>query len=201
MDNFSLFDDPKPTLLIPNIEGVTYISDFLNEDDEKNIIEHIDRQQWITDLERRVQHYGFRYDYKKTSLDQNINVPKIPVWLNPMIRELVEECELIQPPNQLIVNEYQPGQGISEHIDATEIFGDTIIMISLGSSCIMDFTLEENKTKRKESIFLERRSLLMIQKEARYKWKHSISKRKNDVWDNFPYKRDRRISLTFRNVA
>ncbi len=74
-------------------------------------------------------------------------------------------------------------------------------MISLGSSCIMDFTLEENKKKRKESIFLERRSLLMIQKEARYKWKHSISKRKNDLWDNFPYKRDRRISLTFRNVA
>lgn len=105
------------------------------------------------------------------------------------------------PPNQLIVNEYQPGQGISEHIDAIEIFGDTIVMISLGSSCIMDFTLEENKKKRKESIFLERRSLLMIQKEARYKWKHSISKRKNDLWDNFPYKRDRRISLTFRNVA
>lgn len=102
MDNFSLFDDPKPTLLIPNIEGVTYISDFLNEDDEKNIIEHIDRQQWITDLERRVQHYGFRYDYKKTSLDQNINVPKIPVWLNPMIRELVEECALVLPQINLL---------------------------------------------------------------------------------------------------
>lgn len=201
MDNLSLFDDPKPTLSIPNIDKVMYISDFINEEDEIAILGHIDSQPWITELDRRVQHYGFRYDYKKSNLDRNLNVPKIPIWLSHTVRELIEECSLDQPPNQLIINEYLPGQGISEHIDAPDIFGDTIIMVSLGSSCIMDFSLEEDGKNRKEAIFLERRSLLMIQKEARYNWKHSIAKRKTDIWEKFPYKRDRRVSLTFRNVA
>lgn len=40
-------------------------------------------------------------------------------------------------PDQLIVNEYPAGEGIEAHIDAP-LFTDTIVSISLGSSCIME---------------------------------------------------------------
>ena len=42
-------------------------------------------------------------------------------------------------PDQLIVNEYQPGQGISAHIDCEPCFKNTIVTVSLGSVYEMDF--------------------------------------------------------------
>lgn len=198
MDNLSFFDVPKPDLRIPNISGILYLSEFLSAEEEADLLNHIDSQPWITDLGRRVQHYGYRYNYKKAKLDRNVTLPPIPSWLVRMQKDLMDECSLDLPPNQLIVNEYEPGYGISDHIDATDDFGETIMMVSLGSSCVMDFTSIE--TNQKEAVFLENRSLLMIQGDARYKWKHGIAKRKVDIWDGIPFPRSRRVSLTFRYV-
>ena len=39
----------------------------------------------------------------------------------------------------MIVNEYEPGQGINPHIDNTNLFRDTIVSVSLGSPTIMIF--------------------------------------------------------------
>jgi len=47
-------------------------------------------------------------------------------------------CELV--PDQVIINEYQPGQGISPHIDCERCFGPRIFIISLGSQAVMEFT-------------------------------------------------------------
>ncbi len=41
--------------------------------------------------------------------------------------------------DQLIVNEYQPGQGISPHIDNKTLFSDIIVSLSLGSNAVMIF--------------------------------------------------------------
>ncbi|EOE4589339.1 alpha-ketoglutarate-dependent dioxygenase AlkB [Acinetobacter baumannii] len=199
MDNLSFFDAPKPTIKIPDIRGVEYLSDFVSTVEETEILKNIDSQPWITDLGRRVQHYGYRYNYKKAKLDRHITLPPIPAWLIRMQKDLMDECSLDLPPNQLIINEYEPGQGITDHIDAPDEFGETIIMVSLGSSCVMDFLSVE--TNQKEAIFLEQRSLLMIRDDARYKWKHGIVKRKTDTWDGIQYPRSRRVSLTFRFVS
>lgn len=39
--------------------------------------------------------------------------------------------------NQLIINEYNPGQGINPHIDNPILFSSPIVSLSLGSDCIM----------------------------------------------------------------
>ena len=49
--------------------------------------------------------------------------------------------------DQLIVNDYAPGQGIPAHVDAP-LFTDTIISISLGSSCVMEFSNESGERRR-----------------------------------------------------
>lgn len=41
--------------------------------------------------------------------------------------------------DQLIVNEYEPGQGINPHIDNIKLFKSDIASLSLGSDCIMIF--------------------------------------------------------------
>ncbi|MEL6310548.1 MAG: alpha-ketoglutarate-dependent dioxygenase AlkB, partial [Chloroflexota bacterium] len=88
--------------------------------------------------------------------------------------------------------------GISPHVDCEPCFDDTILSLSLGSACLMDFTHIEGQ--HTNSILLAPRSLLIMAGEARYDWKHGIAARKSDVVDGKRIARQRRISLTMRKV-
>jgi alkylated DNA repair dioxygenase AlkB len=99
-------------------------------------------------------------------------------------------------PDQLIVNEYPAGEGIDAHIDAP-LFTDTIVSISLGSSCVMEFTAESGD---RDEQFLEPMSALVIAGEARSGWKHQIPSRTHDLWGGREWPRTRRVSLTFRKM-
>lgn len=94
----------------------------------------------------------------------------------------------------MIVNEYEPGQGISPHIDNVDLFEDIIVSLSLGSECVMQF--EHKPTGRKVEHLLRRRSALLLHKEARYEWKHGIPSRKKDNGVD----RSTRYSLTLRKM-
>jgi alkylated DNA repair dioxygenase AlkB len=99
-------------------------------------------------------------------------------------------------PPQLAVNDYAPGQGIFTHVDA-DIFDD-VVVVSLGSACVMDFVdSESDETAR---LLLEPRSALALSGEARYRWKHGIAVQASDDWDGQVIQRGRRVSLTFRNI-
>ena len=98
-------------------------------------------------------------------------------------------------PDQVIVNEYLPGQGISPHINCISCFGNVICSLSLLSPCVMDFIEEE-----KISILLEPSSLLLLTGSSRYNWKHGIAARKSDIYDSNKIIRQRRISVTFRTI-
>jgi alkylated DNA repair dioxygenase AlkB len=102
-----------------------------------------------------------------------------------------------RPFDQMLVNEYLPGQGISLHRDY-EPFDRTVVSISLLSACVMDFRRVADG--RRESLLLEPRSLLVLSDEARYEWEHGIAPRKKDRWRGGPVPRSRRVSVTFRQV-
>jgi alkylated DNA repair dioxygenase AlkB len=99
------------------------------------------------------------------------------------------------PFDQMLVNEYRPGQGISAHRDYAP-FGRTVVSLSLLSQCVMD--LRHPPTGRQERLLLEPRSLLMLADEARYEWEHGIAPRKRDHWRGLMVERTRRLSVTFR---
>jgi alkylated DNA repair dioxygenase AlkB len=147
-----------------------------------------------------VQHYGYRYDYKARSVDpSSMYLGPLPNWITPFIQKKLFKDNLVeQAPDQLIVNEYEPGQGISPHIDCVPCFAETIISLSLGSSALMVFS--HGSTGEQVSLLLEPRSLLIMKGEARYQWKHSIPGRKTDIHQGEIIERRRRVSLTFRNV-
>ncbi|MEB3182298.1 MAG: alpha-ketoglutarate-dependent dioxygenase AlkB [Nostocaceae cyanobacterium] len=177
---------------------VEYVPDFITPAEHHGLLEQIDRQPWLTILKRRVQHYGYMYSYKRRTVDTSMHLGELPVWADEIARRLYKERFIKALPDQVIVNEYQPGQGIAKHIDCLSCFTDTIISLSLGSTCVMDFIHQTKGVKK--SILLEPRSLTILRDEARYEWLHGIATRKSDRYQDQLLIRRRRVSLTFRKV-
>ena len=177
------------------MNGLTYIPNFLNKEEIELLIKSINNEKWMTDLKRRVQHYGYKYNYKSRSVDRSMYIGELPIWSLDVISKFEKYINFT--PDQLIINEYEPGQGIASHIDCQPCFGDTILSVSLGH-CLMDFMNIRNK--KKESLFLETGSLLILSGEARYEWTHGIVPRKSDIVNFVKVLRELRISMTFRKV-
>lgn len=181
------------------INGLNYIEDYISNGEHEILLNYIDGELWSNDLKRRVQHYGYKYDYRSRQVNHKNFIGKLPNWSNIIIDRFLSDGLLKHRPDQIIVNEYLPGQGISNHIDCEPCFDDTIISVSLGSTCVMEMTSRYNKTK-KIGILLKPKSLLLLSSDARYKWMHGIPARKSDDKLGVRYIRNRRVSLTFRKV-
>lgn len=180
------------------IEGLEYIKNFITKADQQELLSQIDTMPWIMDLKRRVQHYGYRYNYKSRSVNQAIYLGELPSWAMALAERF---CQLNYSEilfDQVIVNEYKPGQGISAHIDCESCFGDTIISLSLGSTCVINFTTKNHPEKK--SLLLDTGSLLVLKGDARYRFLHSIPPRQSDLIMGQKLVRNRRVSLTFRKV-
>jgi len=194
--NFNV--DPKSDFIVPEIPGLNYIPDYINTQEQNQLLEIIDQQEWSTQLKRRVQHYGYRYEYKKRTLTSASYLGELPDWAEQLGQRLVRDRVIPIPPDQLIVNEYLPGQGITNHVDCVPCFGNTIISLSLGSRCVMNLT--HTPTQTQIPVLLLPGSLLILQGVARYQWQHGIPARKTDQYQGKKLVRSRRVSLTFREV-
>ena len=126
---------------------------------------------------------------------------------------------------QVILNHYNPGEGITPHVDLLGRYGDGIIGVSLGSGTVMDFapaasTASNIRTalgekeegnegpwsegcRNGQHLYLPAGSVIVMTGEARYEWTHGIAKRKVDLVENDDGDKERigrgeRISITFR---
>lgn len=187
----------EPNTLSP-ISGLNYVADYLSLTQHDSLLSAIDQAPWLNDLKRRVQHYGFKYDYKFRRIDLSMKIGELPAWALEIAKDLQEKQFFLELPDQLIVNEYLPGQGIAPHIDCEPCFEGTIASISLGSTCVMDFT--HAIRKEKIPVLLEPCSLVVLQGDSRYFWTHGIAGRKADVFAGKAFLRQRRVSLTLRKT-
>jgi alkylated DNA repair dioxygenase AlkB len=181
------------------IAGLRYLPNFISPQEELELVETVDKQIWLSPLQRRVQHYGYIYDYKKRTVTDEMYIGGLPDWLQTLAERLKQDRCIAEVPDQVIINEYQAGQGIAPHVDCEPCFGDTILSLSLGSACTMG--LYNLKTDKVLHQILEPCSLVIMEKEARYDWKHGIAARKSDTVEGITIPRGRRISLTFRKVV
>ncbi len=85
-------------------------------------------------------------------------------------------------PEQAIVNEYMPGQGIGMHADAAS-FGPVIVSLSLAADQAMRFRrgtvrpYQRDGLDGDEIVTLPRRSALVLTGRARTNWMHGICRR------------------------
>ncbi len=177
-------------------DGLTYLENYISEDEADRLVQEVDAAPWRTDLKRRVQHYGYRYDYKARQVRREDYLGPLPAPFHGLAERLTREGHFQTVLDQVIVNEYQPGQGISAHIDCQPCFGETIASLSLLSACVMRFASQTHSQQME--LHLQPASLLILKGEARHMWSHAIPSRKTDVIEGQKYIRSRRISLTFR---
>jgi alkylated DNA repair dioxygenase AlkB len=199
----------QPKMSIP---GLYYFPNVIDPELADDITEFLNDQDWkgvsTSETGRKVQQYGYEYDYstRKGSDYKKINpIPELLLLLQQMglktIGELMDEetlnlCTL----NQCIVNKYEPKQGISAHIDK-ESFGPVIVCFTLGSGTTMTFTTIKNNEKIVFEKYVEPNSVYLMTGESRYKWKHEIKSRVSDETKNGKIRRGTRISVTFRTVS
>lgn len=179
--------------------GTTHLPSFIGADEEERLVRALDAGEWSGELRRRVQHFGYRYDYRARMVTPDAYIGDLPDWVSPLCGRLEAETAYGGPPDQVIANEYLPGQGISAHVDCVPCFSNRIASLSLLSPCEMIF--RNGKTGEKLSTILEPRSLLILSGAARYEWTHEIPARKSDRVNGERQLRGRRISLTFRTVV
>lgn len=193
------------------IEGLTLIEDVISIETENMIVQDIDSRLWNNDINRRTQHYGYKYPYKRTDdllYADNNNMNNIEGLykiceshvVKSFIKYIEDEHKIIA--DQCIVNEYYKDGKIGKHIDNIKYFDNTILSLSLLEPTLMRFT-NTYDVSNKIDIILKPRSLLIMEDKARYDWKHEIPPLKSfNVGENKYVKSEnyRRISLTCRKV-
>jgi alkylated DNA repair dioxygenase AlkB len=189
------------------VPGLFYIENIEEiEENSMDIIGELDNLNWEplnpkSENSRLVQHYGYKYSYNSRKIDINNICEPIPEFLTIFQNILTNICLKLNITNdtyvfnQCIVNNYFVGQGISQHIDLPS-FGGVIGCFTIGSGTTMKFTYNgEHK-----EIYVKPNSLYIMSGDSRYVWSHSMPVKKSDVVNGIKIKRDRRISITFRNV-
>lgn len=180
------------------VPGLALFAKYVEVGEQERLLAIIDAGPWRDDLRRRVQHYGYLYNYRSRSITPQSYLGPLPDWAAKLAERLLMDTPVASTPDQLIVNEYLPGQGISPHVDCVPCFGDVVLSVSLGSTCVMAF--DEPKSKQSIQVLVEPGSLMVMTGDARYAWRHSIAARKSDIVEGRRMERGRRVSLTFRTV-
>jgi len=166
------------------IPGTILITEFITQHQHDWLVQKIDTMPWNDALKRKTQHYGWQYRYDRSPLIRERDyLGELPEWLKRLSAHLTG-----WPPvcNQVIINNYEPGQKIGKHTDHLTNFGSVIITLSLGSEGVLVFRNSGNVIE----IPVQPRSLLIMTGESRYKWTHELK----------PVKA-RRVSITFRQVV
>jgi alkylated DNA repair dioxygenase AlkB len=172
-------------------EGFRYRTDFLEVDEERDLIERFqdlpfEPFQFRGYLaRRRVVAYGFSYDYGERALHP---APEMPEFLLG-VRERAAAFAELSPRDlvQAVVAEYSPGTPIGWHRDRP-VFGE-VTGISLRSACVFRFRRKIQGGWERFSLTAEPRSIYLMRGPARTDWEHSI-----------PEVPELRYSITFRTL-
>lgn len=199
------------------VPGLDYLPDFLNRDEETDLVRHIDAMDWSNHWQRRTQYYGRKYlpsddlePHRASARDRRLRagtVDHLPWWAMRYRERLVERGIFENAPNQMGINEYTPGQGIAPHVD---YHGGEVVSITLITGCVMDFVRIDAEAgdapaildgPSEASMWLPPRSIVILKGEARSRWTHGIARRKKDLVGGRVIPRGRRISVTFRYIG
>lgn len=191
-----------PHISFDSPPGLIILNDFVSEEEEQTLLNSISGNTNDNLKFRQVRHFGFEFRYDINNVDKDSPLEEtIPESCTFLWERLKNKINFDFNPDQLTVNYYNPGHGIPSHVDTHSAFEDPIVSLSLGSSVVMEFKHENGKCF---CVFLPRRSLTLMTEESRYDWTHGITPRKFDVIPGEKglsvYKRDVRISFTFRKV-
>uniref|UniRef100_A0A8C6CUY3 Fe2OG dioxygenase domain-containing protein n=1 Tax=Moschus moschiferus TaxID=68415 RepID=A0A8C6CUY3_MOSMO len=174
--------------------GLKLIEEIISPEDEKMLLESVN---WTEDTDnqkslkhRGVKHFGYEFHHESNNVDKDKELPGVlPDICESMLEKWLKEGFIKHKPDQLTINQYEPGHGIPAHIDTHSAFEDEIISLSLGSEIVMDFKHPDGMTV---PVMLPHQSLLVMG--------HKSGIITSDVEDLTLNKRGIQTSFTFRKV-
>ncbi|CAK0737096.1 hypothetical protein CVIRNUC_000854 [Coccomyxa viridis] len=154
------------------VHGLTHVKQWLSFPQQEDLLVAVEAEQWFTGGANQAMRFG--------------DFPNMGGRWTAQRRPLFD---------QLIVNLYQPGEGLKPHVDLLR-FQDGIAIVSLQSSAILAFTRGEEVV----DVRLDPGDLLLLEGEARYEWMHGITaipreqllEQTGELWP--------RISITLRKL-
>ncbi|KAJ3196551.1 hypothetical protein HDU82_001749 [Entophlyctis luteolus] len=208
-----------PADILREIPGLHVLPDFITAEEEDYLIKGMEQHPWINLSERQVQHHGFAFDYNSNHVDFSNRTGSLPDWCEFLIRKMDFAIKMLAEVhtndfsyrgfNQLTLNKYPPGSGISPHVDTHTRFDSPITSLSLLSGVQMEFrTLYDNADDifarnshhKVVDVWLPRRSIAFMSGFVRFGWEHGIRARSADVVNCRRVERGARVSMTFRGV-
>jgi alkylated DNA repair protein alkB homolog 8 len=167
------------------IPGLTMIENFVTEEQERVIMEAIDKREWHKLATRRVQHDGYEFIYGQNNVNPNKKLGPLPDWIQEMQKNLESHTDKVNGSgvglDQLTINDYNPGDGIPPHTDAISPFEEAFCAVSLLSGAVMAF--KNPQDGRTVHIYFPPRSAMIFSGEGRLVWTHAIACRKLDRID------------------
>ncbi len=164
--------------VLPN--GFSYLPDFLSRDEEERLLSFVRSLPLHPMLfqgyeaKRKVESYGYDYDFASRQLRQGKPIPKALDWL---IEKVADHLQLSYDQfAEVLVSEYPPGAVINWHRDAPPF--DIIAGISLLQDCTFKLRPYDKAKQNRKAVIkmpVRRQSLYVIREEARMEWEHSIS--------------------------
>src|SRR4051794_6146153 len=98
MSNLSLFPEiqcPPAAIreqneaLVHRLSGLIYEAEFITPQEEADLLARVDQEPWLNELQRRVQHYGYKYDYRSRRIDESMRVGSVPEWMTILSARLL----------------------------------------------------------------------------------------------------------------
>ena len=134
-------DQQTENLTDEDLPGLRIIEDAIDMTIEATLMAYLEKQEWERQTRGGKLHYGWKYVDASHTLKRAEELPTELMNLtdNLMDAKDSEDIPLLAvQPNQVSVNDYEPGVGIGWHKDIDDL-GDTITWISLMGTTTMEF--------------------------------------------------------------
>lgn len=197
---------------IEGVDGLYLFNDVITVEEELDLIAMMNEmQEEGSSIRNKIRtrvtmHFGHTFSAKTLRVDFDDTPPPIPERLRSIIDKVIETNTKDEKSlenlsewkyDQITINRYIKGGGISAHVDTHSSFDNMIVVISLGSPVLMRF----EKDNKSVDLWTKPRSLMIMKDEARYDWTHKIPIRNTDTDpEGQIIVRDNRTSITIRKV-
>lgn len=189
-------------LELENVDGFFIITDAIDQDEEKQLINDILKNKGEQcDQIHPAHEFGWKF-IEITKNNKAISLGEFPEYIkniwNKMSSVIKNELPDVNndDPNHALINMYLPGDGCKEHIDS-HIWTDYVFGLNLGSTCTFRII---DLYDQYYDVVMPNRSIYVMVNNARYACKHGITFDKVDNFYGDLIERNTRYSITFRTI-
>ncbi|KAL0488341.1 alpha-ketoglutarate-dependent dioxygenase alkB [Acrasis kona] len=214
--------DQHPPLRLSDFKldprGVYYIENFISIKEEQSLLDEIykpstkDEDKWVTLTKRRLKNLGGTpHPDGMLSCDMPEYIKQLLKVLSNAHLEVKDVCDIHDNPsyNQILLNEYIDGRGISFHKDG-DLYLPVALILNMSSPALIEFRKTPTSTTE-FSVLMKPKSLLIFTDDAYNKYYHGIKDSDFDVVDESCInmnalavgdtikRNNKRVSLTIRS--